>query len=72
MLNYETKVRNCVSLSICLTKVCFIYQWKAYNLRILDIWVKCFFIFSRSRDLDHVTLIFSEKVENLGQFFVLK
>ena len=27
-----------------------------------------FLIFSKSRDLDHVTLIFSEKVENVGQF----
>ena len=27
-----------------------------------------FFIFSRSRDLDHVTLLFSEKVENIGKF----
>ena len=29
-------------LSTCIGVVTVIYQWKAYNLRILDIWVKLF------------------------------
>ena len=47
-----------------------LYQWGAYNLRILDTWLNYVFIFNkRLCDLDHVTLIFSEKNENLVQFF---
>ena len=53
MLIYETKVPF---NAMYLRKVSFaIYQWKAYNLRILDIWLKLFFIFP-------------EKCDNLGQF----